>query len=146
MIKKIALLIFLVFVGSFDDFAWPYDWTTECADVVRVSDFKETPMGRTIIEVSVVTTGEHYGSDSSCAEFAWCIRHLFERHSNVLRVEIMNPESEWVPSQTRSIDYCHARMLNEAWEEYSEYASGDDFLADCYEVQYPDKIDLAWHD
>jgi hypothetical protein len=146
MIKKIALLLFLVFVGSFDDFAWPADWSVECADVVRISDLMETPMGRTVVEISVVTTGEAYGGDASCANVAWCIRKLFDLYPKVLRVEIMNPTDEWVPSQWRSIDLCHAQALNEPWEEYGLYDSADDFLADCYEVQYPDKIDLVWHD
>lgn len=146
MIKKIALVIFLVFVGSFDDFVWPADWNQECADVVRISDLVETRAGNTIVEISVITTDQYYGSDTSCAEFAWCVRKLFELYPRVIRVEIMNDPSEWVPSRDRSIDYCHARMLNEPWEEYGEYASGDDFLADCYEALYPDKIDFTWHD
>jgi hypothetical protein len=144
MIKKIALVIFLVFVYSWEDFCFPSDWNEECSGLIDISSITESPMGRTNIYVWVDPTIP--GTDSDCANFAWCIRKLFDIYPAVLRVEILNPEHEWVPSLWRSIDLCHARLLNEPWEEYGEYASGDDFLADCYEVQYPDKIDLVWHD
>jgi len=146
MIKKIALVIFLVFVYSWDDFCFPADWNKECEDVVRISDLVQTPFGSTVVEVSIVTDGEYYGGDTSCANVAWCLSELFSRYPRVIRVEIMNDPNEWVPSTWRSLDLCHARLLNEPWQEYDEYGSEDDFLADCYEVQYPDKIDLAWHD
>jgi hypothetical protein len=128
----VAIMVAALILCLDDIEGWPADWNNECANVVRISDIMESPMGRTIIEVSVVTTGEYYGSDTSCANFAWCIRHLFEIYPKVLRVEILNPESEWVPSIWRSIDFCHADMMNSPWEEYSEYGSTDNFLADCY--------------
>lgn len=129
----------------FDDFAWPSDWNEECSDLVRISDLMESPMGRTIIQISVVTSGAYYGGDSSCANFAWCVRKLFDLYPNVLRVEIMNDPNEWVPSAWRSIDLCHAMVLNEAWEERGEYATDDDFLEACYETQYPDMLG-SWRD
>jgi hypothetical protein len=130
---------------SFDDIAYPADWNQECSETIRISDLMESPMGRTIVQISVLTTGEYYGSDSSCANFAWCVRKLFDIFPNVLRVEIMNPEHEWVPSRWRSIDLCHANLLNEAWEEYDEYQSSDDFLEACYETRYPDMLG-NWRD
>ena len=146
MIRQILIVIFLVFVGSFDDFAWPADWKRECGNVIHIDDLTETPMGNTIVEISVITTGEYYGSDSSCADFAWCVRKLFDLYPRVLRVEITNDRSEWVPSQGPYIDLCHANLLNEAWEEYGEYESAEAFLEGCYSAQYEDRLELARHD
>jgi len=126
-----------------DDFAWPADWSEECSDLVKISDLMESPMGRTIVQISVDSTIP--GTDSDCANFAWCVRKLFDMFPNVLRVEIMNPEHEWVPAAWRSIDLCHAMVLNEAWEEYDEYKTADDFLEACYETQYPDMLG-NWRD
>jgi len=126
-----------------DDFAWPADWSEECAETIKISDLMESPMGRTIVQISVDSTIP--GTDSDCANFAWCVRKLFDMFPNVLRVEIMNPEHEWVPSAWRSIDLCHAMVLNEAWEEYDEYKTADDFLEACYETQYPDMLG-NWRD
>ena len=145
IITFIAIVVAALLL-CFDDFAWPADWSEECAETIKISDLMESPMGRTIVQISVVTTSKYYGGDSSCADFAWCIRKLFDLYPKVLRVEILNPESEWVPSQWRSIDLCHARLLNEAWEEYDEYKDSDEFLEACYEVQYPDKLDISWWD
>jgi hypothetical protein len=130
---------------SFDDFAYPADWSQECSEIVRISDLMETPMGRTIVQISVNTTGKYYGVDTSCANFAWCVSKLFDLYPNVLRVEIMNDPLDWVPSRWRSIDLCHSRLLNEAWEEYGEYQTSDDFLEACYETQYPDMFG-NWRD
>jgi hypothetical protein len=126
-----------------DDFAWPADWSEECSETIKISDLMESPMGRTIVQISVDSTIP--GTDSDCANFAWCVRKLFDMFPNVLRVEIMNPEHEWVPSRWRSIDLCHAMVLNEAWEEYDEYKTADDFLEACYETQYPDMLG-SWRD
>ena len=128
-----------------NDFAWPSDWSEECSNLVVISDLMETPMGRTIVQISVITTGEYYGGDSSCANFAWCVRKLFDLYPHVLRIEIMNDPNEWVPSAWRSIDLCHAMVLNEAWEERGEYQTADDFLEACYETQYPDMLG-NWRD
>ena len=134
-----------------DDFSFPgdrvygADWSEECADLVRISDLMESPMGRTIVQISAVTTGAYYGGDSSCANFAWCVRKIFDLYPNVLRVEILNPTSEWVPSAWRSLDLCHARVLNEAWEERGEFIDDDDFLEACYQTQYPDMLG-SWRD
>ena len=74
-----------------DDFVWPAD----CDGVIKISDIMESPMGRTIVQISVDTTGEHYGGDTSCANFAWCVWKIFETYPNVLRVEIVNDPNDW---------------------------------------------------
>jgi hypothetical protein len=147
MLRSLAIYIGITvaaLVLSISDFAWPSEWIEECSETIKISDIMESPMGRTIVQISVDSTIP--GTDSDCANFAWCVRKLFDLYPNVLRVEIMNPEYEWVPSVWRSIDLCHARLLNEAWEEYGEYQDADDFLEACYEVQYPDKLDPYWRD
>lgn len=129
-----------------DDFAWPSDWSEECSGAIEISNLVESPLGNTTVEISINTTGEYYGGDSSCANVAWCVRKLFDIYPKVLRVEIINAKSDWVPSRWRSIDLCHAMLLNEAWEEYGEYQSHDEFLEACYETQYQDKLDASWRD
>lgn len=114
----------MAFVFSLDDFAWPSD---DCSEYLTVIKARRGELTILVADIS--------GTDTECANFAWCLRNLFDL-PGVVRVEIANPAEQWVPSAWRSIDYCHARALNEPWDEYGTHDSIEAFLEDCYEAMY----------
>jgi hypothetical protein len=128
----VAIMVAALILCLDDIEGWPADWNENCSDMIRISDLVETRFGNTQVQISVNVDSPGFGGDMSCVNFWWCINKLFDLYPRVVRVEIMNDLEDFVPTRWNSVDLCHARLMNEPWEEYGTAVDEEDFLASCY--------------
>jgi hypothetical protein len=128
----IAFCMALVLSISDFDLAWPAGYPSECRES---PPFEVIDTNDRAIEILAY---DNVGSDSACAHFWFCVRHLFETAGPGAIVDIGNFGSDqiWIPSRVKRVTFCYAHCMNSPWEEYGEFDSFEACEASCMEEVY----------
>lgn len=129
VVIQILICMVAALILSINDFAWP----AECEKLFNVVEIEQDQDGNTLFYISVTQWTQDNGTDSVCQMFGECILELIGTSPGMGAVNIINPEDEWVPSDTRWIDVHKAMQLADvdtdaySWLVTSDYTErGDD--------------------